>query len=987
MFRPPAATPVILALALALGPVTGSGRAAGLEGAGLDVSAADAPAATAALARAAAMLSEGLAGSAVADHPAEERLLLRLSLAVGGGEPEDDAASLSAALEPAAGHARVIVALAEVDGPDVRDGAAVDAWVERVAMLAERGAGRVAAWELAGGARDDAEAAFFIKRTALAIKGVDRRTLVLAGDARAEAGGTLAESVGPFVDGLASATGSAGPAGGLRTGLSATDARGLLREALAARARGEHAAVVAVPSATLVTAPRAIGEALAIVLAALPPDVSPTGAAPRVSFPAEVDVEATQLVAASDLGSRLILEPRGEGRLPAGRMVVTFDDEPVDLRVFDADGPELRPRVARHGGGWGAEIPLVRRPIVLAWDRARGDEVAEDVGVDAVVDPTVDEILARHFAAQAARDHALHSYVADISTEMRYALGASGQSFDVRIEGRYFFDRAGVREIENLRWFINGARYEPKSRRVPELPLLQPEKVQALPLELRLDKTYDFRLEGRDARDGHQCWRVAFRPRVSDVTAYAGTVWIDSTTYDRVAVDLVQTQLEPPILSSEQSDRFGAVLADDGEHWLVRESRIQRTVSLLGGTVGVTMRMLYSNYRVNPPDFSELREAALRSDHQMMRDTDEGLRYLRTDDAGDRVVAETSSRKLFVAAGARYDDSYGGVLPLAGINWLDHDLGGRGLQMNIFAAGAINSFSIADPSVAGSRVAVGADVFLPVIRRRERQSIPGTGVDDAEVVRSRVPRIGIEISRPVGLRARIGATARVAHQSFSRADDTSDAFVIPQDGFVFSLGALADWRSGGWDLRSFVERSQRDGWQDWGLDDGSGPPPAGEAADGYWKWGASVSRFWPLTKLQTASLDVQYLGGSGLDRFSQHEFSAFGGTRLPGFDGSGILFDEAALVRVAYGAQVAGLFGAQLQVGFGRTWNRDLPDAVRAEFGKDSDHLGVALTGNLPGPKGTLIRFDVGTALVSTDHADAEGSLVAQVLVLKMIGR
>lgn len=931
-----------------------------------------------------AELSQAEQASLALPEGFRDRLLLRLRLPA-GQDPREQAAAL-VALDAVARRARVVVALAPEDASavDVRDGAGVDAWAERVATLVEAGTGRVAAWEIpASPGRADEEQAFFIKRTALAIKGVDRRALVLASEPRAWPAGSLSEAVAPFVDGLAVPAGVPQVAGALRTGVPAAADGGAWAAAVNAFAAGDLAVTVDAPLAD----PSRTARSLQALLEAIPEDASPSGNEPVVSFPAEVPVSAIELIVGSDLSTRVVFAPTLEGRLPGARMVATFTDEPRGLQVLDPESAPSSPRVVRRGSAWLAEVPLVRRPLVLSWERARSDdEMEEQVAVSREIEPTVEEILAKHFAAQAARDRRLESYVADLSTEMRYELGASGQTFDVRIEGRYYFG-PGVREIENLRWFVNGAKFERKNGRMPEIPLMQPDKVQVMPLELRLDKSYEYVLHGKEDRGGRPAWKVSFKPSAADVNAYAGTVWIDRQTHDRLAVDLVQTRLEPPVLTNEQMDAYGPVLAEDGEHWMVRESRIHRTVSLLGAAVGIQMRLLFSNFRVNAPDFEQQHAQALRSPHQMLRDTDEGLKYLRPTDGGGREVAESSTRKIFVAAGARYDDAYEHVLPLAGVNWLDYDAFGKGLQLNVFAAGAINTLSIADPSLFGSRVTLGADVFLPFIRRRDRNAVPGSGVAEGEIVNSRIPTVALEASRPMGRHARIAGTLAVERQDWSRNDETDATFVPPADAWVGALGVKADVHRKGWDSRIWISRSARSEWRAWGRDAGAGPPPVDEASKGFWKWGANLDKTWPVAKLQTFGFDAQYLGGSGLDRFSQHEFSAFGGTRLPGFDGSGIHFDQAALLRLSYGVDVAGAFGAQVQVGYGRTWNRSLPAAVRDEFGEDSDQLGIALIGTVPGPWGTLIRFDLGTALWSSDYESAEGNLIAQFIVLKLLGK
>ena len=83
------------------------------------------------------------------------------------------------------------------------------------------------------------------------------------------------------------------------------------------------------------------------------------------------------------------------------------------------------------------------------------------------------------------------------------------------------------------------------------------------------------------------------------------------------------------------------------------------------------------------------REAALASDATMVRDTDQGLRYLKKEKDGERVVeTEFDSSRLFLVGGVFWDESVDFPIPLAGVNYLDFDFNKRGNQLNVFFAGA-----------------------------------------------------------------------------------------------------------------------------------------------------------------------------------------------------------------------------------------------------------------------------------------------------------
>ena len=75
-------------------------------------------------------------------------------------------------------------------------------------------------------------------------------------------------------------------------------------------------------------------------------------------------------------------------------------------------------------------------------------------------------------------------------------------------ENRYFVAGADV-EWEELSFSVNGSKWGADR---PPFPLLQPEKVLSLPLQLRFDEGYRYRLDGRERVAGYDCYVVRFEP-------------------------------------------------------------------------------------------------------------------------------------------------------------------------------------------------------------------------------------------------------------------------------------------------------------------------------------------------------------------------------------------------------------------------------------------------------------------------------------------
>lgn len=961
--------------------------------------------------------------------PRDERPLLRVHFECSVDREmrsflREELARLQATLDAADGRWRVIVMLWPSDETfgtlRPRNAAYVDAWLAAVTDLGDMAARHdVVAWEIAdrvvatGAFADDA---FVFKKTVAALKAATPDALVAwcAFDdgrgpdwleipqlhaptpAEIEASGVLpyidafaldVDEPMPQTEALIAARGPAVPvwehgwtrAAGASDGDEPMSTWALL---LDARARG-------VPVATIGGGADEHFNALyPAYRRAFPLETEPLEGPSPVTFPAEAPLPARALIVPSVLSYRIVFGPApADVRRKGAFVLARIADAAENIRIVDPLGQFEGPvkSIREAGGVTAIELPLASRALVLAWDRAASpDELKEDAGVSGEHEPTLDEILARHAERRARRQHQVKTWSADLTTTMRYQAGGSGRSIEVRIESRYYEGAGGLKEIENRRFFINGAPYAPRKGQPPELPLIQPEKITIVPLEIQLDKSYEYELRGKSIRSGRLAWRLAFRPVAGDATAWAGTAWIDAKTYDLLATDFVQSGLAPPILSNQQLESYGAVPSGDGEAWLVREIDTRRVMSILGNNVVVDIGMAFGDPVVNGSSFEAQLDEARASDRQMLRDTDEGLRYLRKNDEGERVPVEATATKLFVIAGARVDESYeAGFIPLAGVNWLNNDAWGKGIQVNAFLAGAINDVSISDPSLWGSKTNLTFEAFVPLVKQADRLRGPLDTDDDVEAA-SREPRLSVGVGRPVGSLAQVGFETRLSHQAWSDTDDTSSDFAVPHDTLVVAAIGTFEVHAGGWDARASVERAERTEWEAWGPLDAAGDPTI-RSASGYWRWRVGVGRTFRPTLLQSITLEAESMGGDDLDRFSQYEFSAFGGAQLPGFEGTGIHFDEANMVHLTWGLSLFGRLGIDVSVGAARTRNAQLSAADLAEIGFRSTHVGIGLGGTVPGPWRTIVRFDVGAPISSPDYDGIAGRATAQVLFTKLL--
>ena len=265
------------------------------------------------------------------------------------------------------------------------------------------------------------------------------------------------------------------------------------------------------------------------------------------------------------------------------------------------------------------------------------------------------------------------NYSASARMRQYFRPTVTDSGYDIVTENRYFVEGTAV-EWEELSFSVNGSKWETDR---PPFPLLQPEKVLSLPLQLRFDEGYEYRLRGSERIDGFDCYVVQFEPLRKDSALYRGTVWIDQRTFARIRVQATQSGLAAPVVSNEETLRYAHVATIGNQPIFLFTGMSARQIVLIAGrNLLVEKDVTFSGFRVNDREFEEARAAARASDRIMFRETDAGLRYYVKD--GDvRVIDETpTSRVKAMAMGVYLDPSYAFPLPIFGINYLNFSVGG-----------------------------------------------------------------------------------------------------------------------------------------------------------------------------------------------------------------------------------------------------------------------------------------------------------------------
>jgi hypothetical protein len=530
--------------------------------------------------------------------------------------------------------------------------------------------------------------------------------------------------------------------------------------------------------------------------------------------------------------------------------------------------------------------------------------------------------------------------------------------------------------------------------------------VITLPLDLTFDKTYAYRSAGRDRVRGREAYVLQFFPADPDAAGglYRGRVWIDAESFVRLKVSLIQTGLEAPVLSNEEVDRYEEQTGPDGYgYWLMTRVDGQQLWNTVGRNLVVRRELTFDSFEINPaePDFDERRNRAYASEHQMLRDTDEGFRYLIRKDDGSRSVKAKVDASMLLVGGGAFKDSSTDVTPLAGVNYFTYDLGGKKIQLEVFAAGALGFAAASKPDLIGRNVSGTLDLAYSVIKFDDKVFV-GDNEQLLERIRMRPQNLAFRLGIPAGEFFKFNLfadftyrqyfdedEARAAIDEFNAANPEELEFVLPQDHWEAAGTLEAEFNRRGYTVSASLTRAARSAWEEWGLVDtntgqfGRVDPltgqfvPVGPAPveDGFTRWGARAFKEWYLGGFQKVRGEVDYLDGSDLDRFSRYQFSFFGDDRLNGFSGSGVRFDRGAIVRAGYAFNL--LEAIRFDVVLERAWIEEPALFETRSF------AGVGLSANLVGPWKTVFNLNYGYALDS-DIPDLEGEQEFLLLVFKL---
>ncbi|MEO8483483.1 MAG: hypothetical protein ABI634_14820 [Acidobacteriota bacterium] len=867
-----------------------------------------------------------------------------------------------------------------------------EAFATAMRAVASHARGRIAAYQFDVANRDfdPAAAAFVLKLAAVQVRAADPRAwtvqMSVAADDTARQSSLYARDVAPYVD--IAAFGSNGRDAALSPTLTA-----IVQSAdPSATTMVTGVPLDAVPAAA---AAKWVKTALA-ELAGRSRTATFTGSADVIEavLTAENqlrDLFSADVVALDDASVALALTTTAGDRVAVGHQLfynlstlstylACWDTPESDVRVSlqDALGrrPTLRDPIDR------VTMPLVfayeastkvlsfsipraghARVIDLNYGAAQVYVARAEVGAVAAL--SVAEVISREQQTRAVQTARFRSYIANARMEMHFR-PTSTDAFQVVTENRFFAD-AGAVEWDELSFSVNGTKWGPDR---PAFPLLQAEKVLSLPLDLQFTTDYSYRLDGMATIDGRRSYVVTFEPIRSSPTLYAGRVWIDAETFQRLRINTIQARGKAPVISSEETIDFAQV-ADParGPVFLPVHVTTKQIWLVAGQNLLVEKEVRYSAFEIEPQDFGMRRAAAHASDHVMFRDTDQGLRYLARQGTG-RVVSDrvTMSSKA-MAMGATIDPSYSYPLPMFGIDYLNFAFPGPDSQLALLFAGVLALGNIQTPHLGTLPLDASVDFFGIAVPSNDIVVDAG-GERKAERVLNIPGNIGANIGWQFTPFQKLKANYQF-HYDFYFHDTTTDPdLILPRNTLTHGIGAGYEYKRRGYLVNVTGGAYHRTSSAPWGEPDALVAP-----RPDYRRYAATVAKDFFITTFQTLHVGAGWYGGRNLDRFSMYQFGLFDEVRMHGVPSAGIKMRDLTLLRGSYSFNVFEQY--RLDLFLDQAFGSLLGDEARR---RSITGTGVAV--NFKAPWNTMFKVDVGKSFLPAPVAKS-GSVVLQFLVLK----
>lgn len=697
-----------------------------------------------------------------------------------------------------------------------------------------------------------------------------------------------------------------------------------------------------------------------------------------------VQMPALTFVRGEDL--RTVIVPAGDAT--AATIVSLPNDRFTNPHLVDAAGDRTVKDVGTKGGHYLIGIQPVKGPFLLTVDHAekpQANVTKEEINVAEKRGITVEEIIRNHQAYKSFQESIRPKYIARDETKLRFSIGDGGDAIEATIAGDYFSDPAGRADWVWQDFYVNGVKW--KYGKIPELPLIQPEKVTQLPLDIHLTNDYRYTFVRETDLLGYHTYEVRFEPPANapaSLPLYRGTVWIDAHTWARVRLSMIELHLAGEVLSNEERVDFqpfargtnAMMTSAEVEKadprtilWLPRSVEAQQVISAAGRANVVLRATDFTNFRVDPANYDAALQQASASDARMIRESQGEMKYLEKTPSGERVVKQGfDTARKFALGGIHHDAGLQfPVIPLAGIDYFNFDLHKTGIQTNVLYAGVFVAANATQPNLANTHTNVGADFFGIAVPTTNAMYRNGEEVKSEDVKQLPVA-LTLRAGHPVFQFGKIDVSLGLSHVNYSRTSDTAADFLVPSNTFEISPSVDGEYSRWGTTISGFYTYTKRSSWRPWGNLAEYNPDQKS-----FTNFGGGIGKSFYLPKFQRISVQLNYLDGQRTDRFSGYELGFFGTSRVHGVRSGSVHADRMFLGHLSYGFVISDQFRLEGYYDHALVTDR-IGGYSRKPF------QGVGLGGQTVGPWGTLLRLDVG----KTVGQNRQSGFVADVIVLKL---
>lgn len=571
---------------------------------------------------------------------------------------------------------------------------------------------------------------------------------------------------------------------------------------------------------------------------------------------------------------------------------------------------------------------------------------------------SAEEIIARVRAWKAHQKSHLKAFTATMTTSLRLRIGNLKETFDLTIKGPMFSERNKPYDWVWKEFFVNGVKW--KSKRVPKIPLLQPEKVKIMPLDISLSEEYDYSLAGETTSAGQRVYLVDFQPRkeLKTTSLYRGRIRVDARTFAVLHEHLIQLNLKGEVLSNVETRYFKPV-SGFGQVWLPTSVSGHQVFSTAGRITNIERKVTLADIVINPKNFHALKEQALQSKFQMVRDTRKGLRYLIKDKkSGQRKVEwETKKSQLFGVLGGFYDSSIGYPIPMLGFNYMNFNLGGKGRQVNVLFGGVMLTANYSDPAFMGTKIDLGANLVAVVFPLKNRIYQRETSTEiEAERLKRLPFRFQVNSGFPLGTYLKYSSIFFFEYNKYSLAKTTSDEFILPQNTLALGWRSRFTFNVKGFRLTLWGEIARRFRWKPWGI---PGSEYFNPNQQSYVRCRVVLDKDFFLSPFRKIHLTASYFDGLRLDRFSAYKFGFFNELNMHGYMSGVVQATRAFLLNLSYGYSLGKAF--RLELFYDSTWVTNPTNDYHGTY-----FSGAAISGtiNVPGLNG-ILRFETGMPVVN----------------------